>query len=66
MLDYAPDTVIGNAAAVDSRWTIAWAGEGLPDESVLLDFIAASRQAGSRATRIGFEPERVAGYCAAG
>jgi hypothetical protein len=61
MLDYAPD-------GMDSQqdWAIAYKGEELPDEGVLLHFIATSRRAARRGAAPGFEPERLAGFCAAG
>jgi hypothetical protein len=60
MLDYAPDGLVGL-----QEWAISYESAALPDEGVLLRFIAASRPAPRRVAP-AFEPERMAGFCAAG
>jgi hypothetical protein len=61
MLDYAPDGMTGL-----QDWAISYASGELPEEGVLLGFIAASRRAAVRGAAPVFEPERMAGFCAAG
>jgi len=60
MLDYAPDGV-----AARQEWAISYESGELPDDGVLLRFLAASRLAPRRAAP-AVEPERMAGFCAAG
>jgi hypothetical protein len=61
MLDYEP---------LDLPRTLAWQTETLPNPTLLLEFIAASRQKPIRPApppqraKTGFQPEHISGFCA--
>ncbi len=73
MLHYAPDAPgLETLSPGGEDWAVAWQGNALPHPGLLLNLLARSRENPKRGAgtppplRSAYQPERLAGLCAAG